>query len=408
MNDTGELTLTVTRPAHGGDSIANLEDGRIVFVTGALPGDTVTAKITQDSGRFLRADVVDVIKGSPWRVPQSCPAAVAGAGCCDLGFLSAEGEKWLKTEVLVDQLRRIGKIQVAAEEIDYVPLQPHTGWRTRMRFGVDATGQAGIRKRQSHALVTGIECTQAVPGLMAGLDKYRFTPGAEVIVAMDTEGERHTVEETGRGRNRRHKVHKGSGTATQQVGSTTFTLPATGFWQAHQAAPEAYQEQVRAWLSGHVSEGMTVWDLYGGVGLLAAPLADLVGDSGRVESVELDSKSAKYGAQSLSGKPVTFRTGRVENMLNVLARNPQGSVDAIVLDPPRKGAGAKVIVKIAEANPTHVVHVGCDPATLARDLAAWTQAGYYPQQWTLFNAFPGTHHMETFVLLRRQRPMMES
>ena len=395
------LTLDVTRPAHGGDSIATLPDGRIVFVSGALPGDTVTAEVTQDSGRFLRAKTTAVLKASPWRVPQTCPAALAGAGCCDLGYLSAEGEKWLKTEVLIDQLRRIGKLSVAAEEINYVALQPHTGWRTRMRFGVAADGQAGIRKAQSHDLVTGKECTQAVPGLMGGLGKYRFTPGSEVTIAMDTNGDRHTVEVTGRGRKRRVKVHKGKDVVTQQVGENTFTLPATGFWQAHSAAPEAYQEQVRTWLEPHLGAGMTAWDLYGGVGLLAAPLADLVGPTGIVESVELDTKAAKYGAESLGNKPVTFRTGRVDNMLSVLARNEQGSVDAVVLDPPRKGAGAAVIAKIAETNPTHVVHVGCDPATLARDLAAWVAAGYRPHKWTLFNAFPGTHHMETFVLLRR-------
>ena len=79
------------------------------------------------------------------------------------------------------------------------------------------------------------------------------------------------------------------------------------------------------------------------------------------------------------------------------------SPDAVVLDPPRKGAGARVIEQVAQANPQRIVHIGCDPATCARDLRSWVDTGYCVETLTLVNAFPGTHHFE--VLARLEKPI---
>lgn len=77
------------------------------------------------------------------------------------------------------------------------------------------------------------------------------------------------------------------------------------------------------------------------------------------------------------------------------------SPNVVVLDPPRTGAGSDVLKSIAEANPQLVIHIGCDPATFARDVADWKLNGYEMDQLAVFNAFPGTHHFETIGVFVR-------
>ncbi|MFC2549194.1 MAG: TRAM domain-containing protein, partial [Corynebacterium matruchotii] len=90
------ITTTITRPAHGGVGIGDL-DGRVVFVRGTYPGDVVEACITQVKKNYAKAALVDIVTPSPLRVPNRCPAAAHGAGCCDFADLKPEAELELKT-----------------------------------------------------------------------------------------------------------------------------------------------------------------------------------------------------------------------------------------------------------------------------------------------------------------------
>lgn len=401
----GDLVeLRVERLAHGGEGIAEL-DGRVVFVAGAWPGDTVTARLTQVKKSFARGQLIDVVVPGDLRVESTCPAAAAGAGCCDFATLDPAKETVLKEGVLVDQLRRIGKLE-SLPEAELIDVEPHRGWRTRVRLGVDAEGRAGLRKRGSHDLVIDVACTQLVPGLVDGLvgpNARRFTPGAEVVAVLDSTGQRHVVEtrKAPRGRRVEHieEALEGSGTVVERADGREFRFPATAFWQAHVHAPDTYTELVRRWLaegSGTATEtgpkpGVG-WDLYGGVGVFVPALADAVGG----EVVSVDYSPAATAAEQLSLKDYDVRvvSDRVER---VAAQLPKPA--AVVLDPPRAGAGADVVATVAAAAPGCVIHVGCDPATFARDLAAWEQGGYAIERLAVINAFPGTHHMEAVALL---------
>ena len=95
------------------------------------------------------------------------------------------------------------------------------------------------------------------------------------------------------------------------------------------------------------------------------------------------------------GDDVHFHIGLVGNLVDTL---PQP--DVVVLDPPRVGAGADVVTRIAARKPQRVIHIGCDPATFATDIWAWSQAGYHLSDIVVVNAFPGTHHFETLGLLQ--------
>lgn len=100
----------------------------------------------------------------------------------------------VKASITADQMRRIGHFDV---EPTFETLTPYRGWRTRMRLAVDDEGHAGLRVKSGHRVVTNAVCSQAAPGLMDGLDAMRFTPGAEAILALDSNGIRHIVEVDG-------------------------------------------------------------------------------------------------------------------------------------------------------------------------------------------------------------------
>lgn len=395
-----QFTLTIDSAAHGGEGVARHE-GAVIFVPGALPGDTVRATLVEVKKRFARARIDDIVEPSPGRVAYRCPAAAAGAGCCDFSTASPELELEIKAKTVAEQLQRIGKLE-NLPEIEVIDLKPTVGWRTRFRLGVDSQGRAGMRATLSNDIVTGAVCAQAAAGVLDDVvaADARFTPGAELVVAVGSNGQRTVVEskKAARGRNVTRQTRKISGPATveQQVGDTTFHLDPLGFWQAHVAAPAAYTDTVTEWLSSaQLPADAHVWDLYGGVGLFVPAIRTALSNA-TISSVELGAGAAKAGRAAVQDAKVEFVTGDVAKVVDKLP-----AAAAIVLDPPRKGAGAAVIHKLAESTPQAVVHVGCDPATMARDLAVWVEHRYSLRALRMFNAFPGTHHSETFAFLTR-------
>ena len=390
--------------AHGGEGIALLDDGRVAFIAGAIPGDTVTAGITASKKRWARAQLAEVLEASPVRVEHTCPAAAAGAGCCDFSHIDPKAQLGIKTDVLRGQLRSLaGEGEGALPQLEAVALPPALHWRTRVRLGVDGQGRAGVRRARSGDVVASAACTQPVDGLMDDLPRFR--PGGEVVVVVDSTGERHVVETARAKRGTRVEaidtVVEGSGEVTQEVatftGTSTFRFPATAFWQAHVAAPNAYARVIEQWgaKAGGYQSGVA-WDLYGGVGAFVPAIHRATGGA-RVITVDY-SPAATNGAQpALAGLDVEVVAGRVEKGVDKLE-----APGLVVLDPPRTGAGAQVIAGIAAKAPERVIHIGCDPATFARDVASWRERGYTLRRLGLIDAFPNTHHFETIAVLEPQ------
>ncbi|HZK32381.1 MAG TPA: TRAM domain-containing protein, partial [Corynebacterium sp.] len=288
------LTLTATRMAHGGEAIAHDPEGRVVFLRGAYPGDTVQAEVTEVKKRFARAAVLSVEDAGPYRGAQRCPAAARGAGCCDFSDIAPERELELKAEVLAGQLSRILDPETlpAPELLD---LSPDRGWRTRVRLGVDAQGRAGTRMLRSHDLVTEVACSQVAEGLLDGIvgpGARTFTPGAEIVAVLDAAGRRHIVETRKARRGSRvekfTEVIEGGGMVTERADGVEFSFPPTAFWQAHVQAPETYTALVRRWLADltPATERPVAWDLYGGVGLFVPALGDVLGERAQIFSVD--------------------------------------------------------------------------------------------------------------------------
>lgn len=408
MSDTtlevGQMpTLTITRMAHGGEGIAAGPDGRVVFVRGAYPGDVVEATVTEVKKRFGRADVTRLITAGEYHAEQSCPAAARGAGCCDFGDINYDRETELKHGILQGQLSRVLDVD-KLPEARLIDLAPHRGWRTRVRLGVDEQGRAGTRKLGSHDLITDVTCTQVAPELVDGIvgeGARTFTPGAEIIAVLDSEGTRHVVETRKAPRGERvenyTEILEGDGEVVERADGTEFRFPPTAFWQAHTAAPDTYAGLVREWTPASDTRRPVAWDLYGGVGLFVPALGDALGGKSQIVSVDFSSAATASEQAGLADYDVVRVNKRVEQAVGNLP-----APDVVVLDPPRTGAGKKVIELTARAQPATVIHVGCDPATFSRDAAAWDEAGYEITDLAVVNAFPGTHHFEVVARLNKK------
>lgn len=391
-----ELTLTAGVPANGGSCVARY-DGRVVFVRYALPGEQVRARVTADRGSYWHAEVLDVIEPSADRIPSLCPiAGVDGAGCCDLAFAEPAAARALKAEVVANQLERLGGYRWQG---DAEPLSGPTGWRTRVRLAVGADGRPGFHRYRSDELVTDLRCGQLATDMTEGLASADWPPGAHLHVVVDDDGDRHVVHTARQGRRTLTKVVEGDYHATQRVGRRAWRVPVTAFWQAHRDAASIYSAVVTDWAGA--GTGMTAWDLYGGVGVFAAALADAVGESGRVLTVDTSRAASRAARDALADlAQVSVINDSVRRALKTLAAQRSGG-DVAVLDPPRSGAGREVIDLLAEAGVPRIVHVGCEAASFARDIGYYRDHGYAVEKIRVFDSFPLTHHVECIALLTR-------
>lgn len=307
------------------------------------------------------------------------------------------------------------------------------GWRSRVRLVVDADGRAGVHGYRSTEVITDLRCPQPMAGAMDGIAERTWTPGADLVVAVDGDGMRHLVEvapagdERGGQRERRdrggraegsarggdrrstaarraaahsartERVVDGTGRAVQYVAERRWELSATGFWQPHYGAAQCYSDVVAEWADA--APGALVWDLYCGVGVFAARLAGQVGVTGFVHGVEFARTAVTEGRAALRDMPwVDLTAERVERWIH---EQSGAAPDVVVLDPPRAGAGKDVINALSEHSPRRIVHIGCDPASFARDVGLYRSAGYHPVALRVFDAFPGTHHVECIAAFER-------
>lgn len=177
-----------------------------------------------------------------------------------------------------------------------------------------------------------------------------------------------------------------------EVLGRTFARPADGFWQSHRLAPETLVEEVRS-LAGRAD---SVVDLYAGVGLFGLSL--LGPDTAHLLMVEGDRRAAAYARGNAADDP------RVRVVARDVKQWRPTPADLVVLDPPRAGAGKRVVAAIAASGGATVVYVSCEPSTLARDVSYFRDRGYVPDHIQGFDLFPGTAHVETVVRLRREVP----
>jgi len=441
-----ELTLDVGPVAHGGHCVARHE-GRVIFVRQGIPGEKVRVRLTDDgpAAKFWRADVVEVLEPSPDRVPHFWDLADSArswshrhppVGGAELGHISLARQRSLKAEVLAEQLKRLAGVELApagqltVEAVGTAAGEPAAsglGWRTRAGFAVTAAGKLGMHAHRSDAILPVRDMPLAVDGINAlrlwdidlqGIDRVEVAAPANgsrplvlLVPAPGTRSKRLSGilaqlpddvsvasldPATGEVLQLRGRTY-----VQESAAGHEYRVTGDGFWQIHRDAPETLVGAVTGFLhdGGYLAPGSVVADLYAGAGLFTAPLADAVGVTGSVLSVEGAPGTSRDARKNLhDAAQVEIVQGRVERVLRQKPRN----FDALILDPPRAGAGKAVVKQLMDAGPRAVAYVSCDPASFARDLGYFRQGGWGLAGLRAFDLYPHTHHMETVALLTPQ------
>ncbi|RFU83020.1 class I SAM-dependent RNA methyltransferase [Streptomyces triticagri] len=423
-----EYEVEIGPVAHGGHCIARTSEGQVLFVRHTLPGERVIARVTEgeEGARFLRADAVEVLDASKDRIEAPCPYAGPGrCGGCDWQHVKPGAQRRLKGEVLTEQLERLAGLTpeqagwdgtVMPAEGDKLPAGEVPAWRTRVQYAIDADGNAGLRRHRSHEVEPIEHCLIAAPGVselgieerdwsgMASVDAIAATgsqdrqvileprPGARLpLVELDRPVSVLRVAEQDGGI---HRVH-GRPFVRERADGRTYRVGNGGFWQVH---PKAADTLVTAVMQGLLPrKGDTALDLYCGVGLFAAAIADRVGDEGAVLGIESGKRAVEDARHNVREfDRVRIEQGKVES---ALPRTGITSADLVVLDPPRSGAGKQTVTHLSTLGARRIAYVACDPAALSRDLSYFADAGYRVRVLRAFDLFPMTHHLECVAIL---------
>ena len=194
----------------------------------------------------------------------------------------------------------------------------------------------------------------------------------------------------------------------------SYQVSAGGFWQIHRAAPSTMVGTMLTML--RPQEGECTLDLYAGAGLFTAALADAVGATGTVVSIEGSPVTHKDARSNFApdgcSRTENSADTRIEVIRGDVARHLVDlktalefgeipAIDAVVLDPSREGANRTTLERLDALDPKRILYVACDPASLGRDTGILRELGWDMVQLRAFDMYPNTHHVETVALFER-------
>ena len=401
MSDA-DLRLAPTAMTAGGDALARDDDGRVVFVHGALPGERVVARVVESRRDYGRAVAVEIVEPSPDRVTPPCRARAAGCGGCTWQHVAPAAQLRLKASIVLDALRRIARM--AEPPGPQVVELAGPALRTTARPAVAADGRAGHRPHgEGDGAVVTDACLAAHPlveellvhgrypgadevllraGVASGERLVRVGPG---VVAVDVPIDVQVVRAGDRT----------SGYVHEEVAGRTFRVSADSFFQPGPVAAAGLVAAVRAAAGDTLDRGGHVVDAYAGTGLFGSVLGSATGARvTAVESARAAAADARANLADLDAHVVCAEVARWD------ARR-SGRADLVVADPARSGLGRPGVAALVAAGAPRLVVVSCDPASLARDAVLLAGAGYRLSSVALVDAFPHTFHVEVVARFDR-------
>lgn len=429
--------IRVESLAHGGDGVGRAADGRTVFIHGTCPGDTVTAKVFADKGRYLLATVDEVVEPSADRVEAPCPY-FGECGGCQWQHIAYPAQLRAKAQIVADALAHVGRMP-EAPVLPTVRSPQEYGYRNKVELAVDegaSPTRLGFFARREDRVVPIDEClllperVRKAPRAIAGALRFLARGGptgierASLRVASRTRDielalwshprgfPRQTAAKVlrdatsadgvvrvlfkGAAKERRVvrvEVLAGRGWWRERIGSTPFAVSAPSFFQVNTAATADLTRIVMEAISPDASD--RVLDLYAGVGTFTVPLAATAGE---VVAVEESGSAIRDLRRNLDENALEadVEPGDVTRVIGEL-----GGFDMVVADPPRGGIDPQVLSGIDATSPRRIVYVSCDPATLARDVAHLAARAWHLTSVTPVDLFPQTSHVEVVAALER-------
>lgn len=394
--------VKIEKWVYGGAGLARTAEG-VALVPFVMPGEVVRLEAARRRAGVAEARAAEIIERSRERIEPGC-AVFGRCGGCHYQMAPYGFQIGAKLGILREVFERVGKMK-APEEIRVVCGEPW-GYRNRSQFHF-GHHTLGYKMAGSDKVVDVEECPVSAPAVNAALKALRAArrerrfPRFLRQVELFTNGERTMVNvletEQGRGVARAFFAWLAERIAGAADGELYYEACGARFRVSHRSFFQVnrflIEPLVECALEG--AEGEHALDLYAGVGLFTVPLARRIG---RVTGVESDGSAARDLEFNLAAAGVAAEARRMqaEQSLESLTKRP----DFVLADPPRAGLGKRVVKELIRLRPLKLNIVSCDPATLARDVAALCGAGYEVEGLALIDLFPQTYHMEAVARLR--------
>lgn len=430
-------SLHIDSLAHGGAAVGRTQDGRVVFVHGGCPGDTLDVEVVADKGRFLEAEVVRIVEPSADRRNAPCPYFGACGGC-QWQHVSYAVQTAAKRQEVADALTRIGRfsdVEVAPPVSGKSPYGYRNRIEMRVGTGLDRRLSIGFTHARSDEIVPIEAClllperARRLPKALSGalrylsgrtpldIDRVALRVGAHtrdldvdlwgapgpfprnavaktLAAAMKPSVVTHVLVKDARERaDAKVEVLSGKGWWHEKLSGIGYRVSAPSFFQVNTELAEVMQAMVIDALQPSGAD--RVLDLYAGVGTFTLPLAGVAGEvvaiegnGSAVRDLRANLEDADVWADVLPGDAAR-------------ALDDAGDFDLAVVDPPRCGMDPGALAALVRTGARRICYVSCDPATLARDARALAESGYDLRSATPVDLFPQSWHVETIAVLDR-------
>ena len=385
--------LHIERLVAGGDALAR-DEGRVVFVDNALPGETIEAELVEVKRDFARARMLRVTEASPHRVAPPCRHVAEGCGGCDWQHLAVSMQHDAKVAVVREAFARTARMPEAS--IVRGGAVGHEASRTTVRMAVTPNGRLGFRRAASHDTVNIERCLVMHPLLQELVSSVGVRGEGEVTLRCSAATGERAVWSHDKARVLGLPDDVAAGAAAvvhEDVAGARLRVSMSSFFQASPQAAELLVDTV-ARAAGDSLDGRDgiVVDGYGGVGLFAATVVPIGVQCVLVESSE---SACSDAYENLRGRSAKVMHTRFEHWRAQRA-------GLVIVDPARSGLGKPGVTTLLDTAAPTVVLVSCDAVAAARDARLLVDAGYDLINAEVLDLFPHTHHVEVVSRFERR------
>lgn len=377
------MQVTIKKMAQGGEGIAFLESGRTVFVEGALLDEIVDIEIYKEATSYSKARVKNVLKASSDRVLPFCPH-YADCGGCNLQHLNYDKQVLLKENLVKEHLKKISNLDI--EKINILPTEKSEDkyYRNRVRFHVSmAEKKIGFLQKHSSDLCEIENCPLLVNSINKAIEDGEILNAARLnMFNNNSRGNYIQVPVFAGDKELSYSKERVQITIKNHV----FNVSANVFFQSNPIMLEKLLDHVVSKIDSD-----SVMDLYSGVGTFSAFLPK--------DTIAVEKQRECLNLSKFNAPEAISYTGEVEKW----GRKNKEKVDIVVVDPPRTGLYESVPKLIHKFGARKVIYVSCNPVTLARDLKSFIKLGYEIKEVKVFDFYPHTHHVESIVILERNK-----
>ena len=440
------INLEITDVTVEGAGVGKYE-GMAVFVPNCAVGDKIKCRIVKVNRRYAYGIIEEITVFSPDRIKTDCPHFLKCGGCV-FRHINYKKELELKYNRVSEALKRIAGISIKPSGIVGSDIQNE--YHNKAQFPFSTSGELGFYAPRSHRVIsidnckllpaefkTAAKCVETflkekqIPtyneqthtGLVRHLYLRKGAVSGEIMAVLVINGDTLPFSDMLAERllsvlgerfksfiininkkptnvilGDKNELIYGKAYICDTLCGVNVRLSPFAFYQINHDIAEKLYNKVKEYAN---PKGKSVIDLYCGAGTIGLSLCDTAKSVTGVEIIKEAVEDAIINAKENGINNAEFICADAKSAAEMLARKEE-KADIVIVDPPRKGCESELLHTIAEDfSPERIVYVSCDPATLARDIKILNELGYNPQEYTVFDMFPRTSHVETVVLMSK-------